>query len=146
MRHPSPWRSVRFWVGGVAVSQTTVFAFLGFNKVRNRSLCTARSCTIEVTFTPTQTGKQDVTAALNTTPLTYDPSASGLDGLRLQGTGVLSAVAANPSPVNFGAQKPRTAAPQQTLTLTNTPVGAGGGHLIRCSIRGIRAFLNRLNL
>jgi uncharacterized repeat protein (TIGR01451 family) len=84
---------------------------------------TAGSCTIQVTFTPTQAG-----AASGSLTIT-DSGAGSPRTVALSGTGVTATVSLNPVSLTFGAQTVGSTSAAQQVTLTNsgaTPVNISG--------------------
>jgi len=82
------------------------------------NLAANSSCTISVTFTPSNTGSRSATLSI------YDADATSPQQVALSGTGTQPGASLSPSNLNFGNQEVGVVSASQTLTLTNTGTAA----------------------
>ncbi len=77
----------------------------------------AGSCTLAITFTPSQDNPEDGTITI------ASDAPDSPQVLSICGNGIVPAVALSPASLNFGAQPVGTASAPQTVTLTNVGTG-----------------------
>lgn len=122
--------------GTVSITGLTVSVTAGdFAQSNNcpASLAVGGTCTINVTFTPTQAGARSAMLSVASNAATQSASLSGA------GTGPL--VQLNPTSLNFGNQIINTASSPQTVTLTNV----GNASLNIAAITGSGDFADQHN-
>jgi hypothetical protein len=102
--------------GGAALAISSITASGDFSQTNNcgAGLASGGSCTINVTFTPSQTGARNgaITVSDNASPATQTAS--------LTGTGAGPAATRSPVSLTFATQAVGTSSSAQTVTLKNT--------------------------
>jgi hypothetical protein len=103
-------------IGSVALSLSNITASGDFAQTNNcgSSVAAGASCTISVTFTPTQTGLRNGTLSVS------DNAPGSPQTVSLSGNGVAAAVKLNPTSLTFATQVIGTPSPTKKVTLTNT--------------------------
>ncbi len=96
-----------------SITTTSDYAATGTCPTANSTLAPSTSCTEQITFTPTQTGKRTGTISIATSLSTLPINAP------LTGIGIQSHLAVTPSALNFGSIAIGASA-DLTVTLTNT--------------------------
>jgi hypothetical protein len=113
----------------LTVSNISVSGMADFSQTNNcGSLAPGASCSINVTFTPTQNGSRNASLTI-----TDDPLAGGQQTVSLTGTGVSSNAGLSPASMSFGTQLLNTSSTSQTVlknvgtaTLNISSISASG--------------------
>jgi len=102
--------------GGVTVTITSITTTSQYTQTNNcgGSIGAGQSCTINVTFTPSQEGTVNGTLTVN------DSANNSPQTATLTGVGLGPVAQLVPTSINFGDELINTTSPTQTVTLTNT--------------------------
>jgi hypothetical protein len=107
----------------LSISSITLSGDFSETNTCGSSVAANSSCTINVVFTPTESGVRSGTLTINDTSSNNVPGGS-TQTVNLSGTGVGPLVSLSPTGLTFAAQTVSTQSAPQTITLTNTGNGA----------------------